>query len=141
RSLRPTTMPPPPQGPGRSSISRPVTVIRSPPMAEPSTLEACTEPLRVAFDVALLDLDGVVYRGDLAVPHAADALAEAREAGLQMMFVTNNASRTPDTVARHLTDLGAPTGPEEVTTAAQAAARLVAADADEDTRVLPIGGD
>ena len=110
-------------------------------MAEPLTLETCAEPLRVAFDVALLDLDGVVYRGDAAVPHAAEALAEARDAGMQMMFVTNNASRTPDTVARHLTDLGAPTGPEEVTTAAQAAARLIVVDADDDTRVLPIGGE
>ena len=110
-------------------------------MTDLLTLEACEEPLRVAFDVALLDLDGVVYRGDVAVPHAAEALAQARDAGMQMMFVTNNASRTPDTVARHLTDLGAPTGPEEVTTAAQAAARLIAADADDDTRVLPIGGE
>ncbi|WP_147917723.1 HAD-IIA family hydrolase [Ruania zhangjianzhongii] len=110
-------------------------------MADPNTLEGCEEPLRVAFDVALLDLDGVVYRGDLAVPFASGALTEAREAGMQMMFVTNNASRTPDTVARHLTDLGAPTGPEEVTTAAQAAARLIAADADDGTRVLPVGGE
>lgn len=110
-------------------------------MAEPSTLSSNEEPLQVSFDVALLDLDGVVYRGDVAVPHAAEALTRARDAGMQMMFVTNNASRTPDTVARHLTDLGAPTGPEEVTTAAQAAARMIAADADEATRVLPIGGE
>lgn len=110
-------------------------------MTESSTLHSSEAALQVAFDVALLDLDGVIYRGDHAVPHAADALGQAREAGMQMMFVTNNASRTPDAVARHLTDLGAPTGPEEVTTAAQAAARLIAADADEDTTVLPIGGE
>lgn len=110
-------------------------------MAEPSTLLASDEPLQVTYDVALLDLDGVVYRGDHPVPYAAAALAEAREDGMRMMFVTNNASRTPDTVARHLTDLGVPTGPEEVTSAAQAAARLVAQDADSRTRVLPVGGE
>lgn len=106
-----------------------------------SALRGCDEPLQVSFDVALLDLDGVVYRGDHAVPHAPTALAEAREGGMLMMFVTNNASRTPDVVARHLTDLGMPTGPEEVTTAAQAAARMVAESADQDTRVLAIGGE
>jgi len=110
-------------------------------MADRSMLLGCAEALQVGFDVALLDLDGVVYRGDQAVSHAPGALAEAREAGMQMMFVTNNASRTPDVVARHLTDLGVPTGPEEVTTAAQAAARMVAADADSDTTVLAIGGE
>ena len=110
-------------------------------MTETNALAGAEEALQVAFDVALLDLDGVVYRGDVAVPNAAEALAEARAAGMQMMYVTNNASRTPDAVARHLTDLGAPTGPEEVTTAAQAAARLIATDADADTRVLPIGGE
>ncbi len=110
-------------------------------MAEPGTLLGCDDPLQVSYDVALLDLDGVVYRGEHAVAHAAAALAAAREAGMQMMFVTNNASRTPDVVARHLTDLGVPTGPEEITTAAQAAARMVAQDADERTRVLPVGGE
>src|SRR5690625_3624531 len=110
-------------------------------MADRSMLLGCADALQVSFDVALLDLDGVVYRGDHAVPHAPGALAEAREAGMQMMYVTNNASRTPDVVARHLTDLGVPTGPEEGTTAAQAAARIVAADADSAAAGPPIRGE
>lgn len=104
-------------------------------------LAGSDEPLHRQYDVALLDLDGVVYSGSHPVRYAAESLRDARGVGMRMMFVTNNASRTPDAVARHLTDLAVPTGPEEVTTAAQAAARLVAEAADEDTRVLPIGGE
>lgn len=98
------------------------------------------EPLDRAFDCALLDLDGVVYRGSVSVPHAADAIAAARTAGMGTVFVTNNASRTPRMVADHLTELGVPTGAEEVATAAMAAAALIAREADADTRVLVIGG-
>ncbi|SED90334.1 HAD-IIA family hydrolase [Ruania alba] len=106
-----------------------------------ATLSGSDRSLQEAFDVALLDLDGVVYRGAHGVPHAAQAVDSAREGGMRTMFVTNNAARSPQTVARHLTDLAIPTGPEEVTTAAQAAAALVASEADADTRVLVIGGD
>ena len=55
----------------------------------------CAEALASAYDVALLDLDGVVYIGRSAVAGAADALAKAKAAGLRVAFVTNNASRTP----------------------------------------------
>ena len=105
-----------------------------------SGLLASPRALREAFDCALLDLDGVVYRGPQAVPHAAAAVGEARALGMGTMFVTNNASRTPDAVADHLTDLGIPTGPEEVMTAAMAVAALVADEADSTTRVLVVGG-
>ena len=99
-----------------------------------------TAPLQDAFDCALLDLDGVVYVGAAAVEHAPAAIQVARAGGMRTVFVTNNAARTPQTVADHLTDLGIPPGPEEVTTAAMAAAALISAEADEHTRVLAIGG-
>ena len=100
-----------------------------------------TDVPAAAFDVALLDLDGVVYRGPHAVPHAAEAIAAAREAGLGAMYVTNNANRPPEIVADHLTELGVPTSPAQVTTAAQAAASLVARDYPGGTKVLVVGGD
>ena len=37
-------------------------------------MRAVEQPLAQSYDTALLDLDGVVYRGAEAVPHAADAL-------------------------------------------------------------------
>ena len=58
-------------------------------------LRGSDQPLAQAYDVALLDLDGVVYRGGQPVEHAAEALAAARAQGMRLAFVTNNASRTP----------------------------------------------
>lgn len=93
------------------------------------------------FDVALLDLDGVVYTGSRAVPHAVEVLAQVRRQGMALAFVTNNASRTPKAVAEHLTELGVPAEPEDVVTSAQAAARVVAERLPEGAAVLVVGGE
>src|SRR5581483_1404368 len=58
-----------------------------------------------AYDVVLLDLDGVVYIGGHAVPHAVEALREVRGRGVRLGFITNNAARTPEQIAAHLTEL------------------------------------
>ncbi|WP_235912488.1 HAD-IIA family hydrolase [Ruania zhangjianzhongii] len=104
-------------------------------------LRRTSGPLQQEFDAALLDLDGVVYRGPQAVPHAADAIEGACGSGMAMMFVTNNASRSPDDVAQRLTTLAIPTTPEQIVTSAQAAASLIAHQGEATTRVLAIGSD
>lgn len=76
-------------------------------------------------DALLLDLDGVLYTDDEPVVDAADAVARAREAGRGIRFITNNASKTPDEVARRLRRVGIPAEPQEVLTSAQAAAQLL----------------
>ncbi|TFV71089.1 HAD-IIA family hydrolase [Blastococcus sp. CT_GayMR19] len=93
------------------------------------------------YDSALLDLDGVLYIGGDAVPGAPEAVAAARAAGMRVAFVTNNASRTPDTVADHLTSLGVPATPADVVTSAQAAATLVAEVVPPGAAVLVVGGE
>ena len=93
------------------------------------------------YDVALLDLDGVVYVGPKGVPGAAEALEEARGAGMRLAFVTNNASRTPDAVAAHLRELGVSAAADEVVTSAQAACRVLAERFPAGSRVLVVGGD
>ncbi|MFF4776096.1 HAD-IIA family hydrolase [Microtetraspora fusca] len=93
-----------------------------------------------AYDTLLLDLDGVVYLGRHAVQNAPEALAEARERGVRLAFVTNNASRTPGAIAEHLTGLGIPATPDDVVTSAQAAARLVAERFPAGSPVLVVGG-
>ena len=103
-------------------------------------LRPCGEALSSAYDLALLDLDGVVYVGSQAVPGAPEHLAQARKAGMHLAFVTNNASRPPSAVAEHLTELGITVKSTEVVTAAQAAARLLAEQLDAGARVYVIGG-
>ena len=102
---------------------------------------SCSTPLAEYHDVLLLDLDGVVYVGPQAVPGAPEALELARRSGARLAYVTNNAARTPDVVARHLTDLGVPAEPTDVVTSAQAAAAILAAELPEGARVLAIGGE
>jgi glycerol 3-phosphatase-2 len=96
--------------------------------------------LRSTYDVAVLDLDGVVYIGREAVPGAATALADAVTDGMHLAFVTSNASRPPQDVARHLVELGIDARPEDVVTCAQAAARLVAEQVPAGSPVYVIGG-
>jgi glycerol-1-phosphatase len=103
-------------------------------------VQASEGPLWDRYDVALLDLDGVVYVGPDAVPGAVDHLAAAKDAGLHLAFVTNNASRTPDTVADHLRDLGVDASDEDVVTSAQAAARMLADRLPSGSAVFLIGG-
>ncbi len=93
------------------------------------------------YDVALVDLDGVIYVGTQPVDHAASALASARAAGMRLAFVTNNAARRPEAVAEQLTDLGVPASASEVVTSAQAAARLLADRLPAGARVLVVGGE
>jgi glycerol 3-phosphatase-2 len=104
-----------------------------------ATLLGCAEPLAQAYDVALVDLDGVVYTGPLPVPHASEALAAARDAGMRSIYVTNNASREPAAVAQHLSDLGVPALAEDVMSSAQAAAAMLADDLPAGARVLAVG--
>ena len=84
------------------------------------------DALAAAYDVLLLDLDGVVYIGGTAIPGAPEALQRASERGTRLAYVTNNASRTPAAVAAILTGMGVPAKPTDVVTSAQAAARLLA---------------
>ncbi|MFE2356642.1 HAD hydrolase-like protein [Streptomyces parvulus] len=97
--------------------------------------------LSEAYDTALLDLDGVVYAGGNAIAHAVDSLAAARDGGMHLAYVTNNALRTPDAVAGHLTELGIAADAADVITSAQAVARLTAEQLPSGARVLVIGGE
>lgn len=104
-------------------------------------LKGSTGPLFAEFDLALLDLDGVVYVGSGSVPHAVDALNAATAAGLPLVYVTNNASRSADVVAEHLTELGLCATPADVVTSAQAAASYLADEFPSGAGVLVVGGD
>ena len=96
-------------------------------------------PLHEKYDVALLDLDGVVYIGGAPIPGAPEALQRAKHTGMRLAYVTNNASRTPAAVAALLRTMDVPAKPEDVVTSAQAAARLLADKLPPKAKVLVIG--
>jgi len=101
---------------------------------------ASEQPLCRAYDVALLDLDGVVYVGSAPIPGASQALRKAGGEGMRLAYVTNNAFRTPAAVAQILTGFGIAAAPEDVVTSAQAAARLLASTLPKGSAVLVVGG-
>ena len=103
-------------------------------------LKSSSVPLGEAYDVALLDLDGVVYVGPQAVPGAPEHLARAAAAGMHLAYVTNNASRPPSSVAEHLRELGIPADAHDVVSSAQAAATLLADRLPPGSPVFVIGG-
>jgi glycerol-1-phosphatase len=70
------------------------------------------------YDAFLFDLDGVLYRGPEPIPGAAAVLARLRELGRGIAFITNNSSRTPGDVSRHLATVGIEASAEEVETSA-----------------------
>lgn len=89
-------------------------------------------------DCLLLDLDGTVFRGHEPTAGAVDSLAGLTA---RVLYVTNNASRSPADVARHLVELGFEAIPDDVVTSAQSAAHLLAGQLPAGARVLVVGTD
>ena len=85
----------------------------------------------------LSDLDGVIYQGPDALPHAVDSLMET---GLPLGYLTNNASRTPEQVAQQLQGYGLPARPDQVVTSPQAAVKLLATLIPARSLVFVVGG-
>lgn len=75
--------------------------------------------------VVALDLDGVIWRGDEAVPGSAAAVARLRAAGRRVVFVTNNSAATVASYLAKLAAHGVPAEPDDLLTSAQAAAALL----------------
>jgi HAD superfamily hydrolase (TIGR01450 family) len=104
-------------------------------------VRAASPPPADVHDVALLDLDGVVYVGPDAVPGAAEAVAAAAARRLHCVYVTNNASRPPEKVGAHLRELGIPAEDSDVVTSAQLAAGILATRLSPGAPVLVVGGE
>jgi glycerol 3-phosphatase-2 len=87
-------------------------------------------------DCLLLDLDGTVFRGHELTEGAPESLEKASG---RTLFVTNNASRSADEVAQHLTELGLQATADDVVTSAQSAAHVLADRLARGSRVLVVG--
>jgi HAD superfamily hydrolase (TIGR01458 family) len=77
----------------------------------------------------LVDLDGVLYEGERAVPGAAAAIAWIRERGIPHLFLTNTTSRPRASLVEKLGRLGVATSAEAILTPPVAADRWLAAHA------------
>ncbi|KQV70032.1 HAD family hydrolase [Nocardioides sp. Root122] len=104
-------------------------------------LEESRSAVLEAHDLVMFDLDGVVYVSGHAIDGVAERIDRVRSAGAHVAFVTNNASRTPEQVARKLRDLGVSAVDTDVVTSAQAAARLLADQHGSGAKILLLGGE
>jgi HAD superfamily hydrolase (TIGR01450 family) len=93
------------------------------------------------YDSLLLDLDGVVYLGSQAVSHAIESINAAQSQGLKIGYVTNNASRKPETIASQLADFGLMVQPDEVVGSARAAVKMLSERISMGAKVLVVGGE
>lgn len=91
-------------------------------------------------DLLMADLDGVVYRGAQAIPYAIESINIASE-NCRVGYITNNASRTPVSVAEQLRGLGLRVAPDDVVTSPQAAVRLLSGLVPPGSLVLAVGGE
>lgn len=104
------------------------------------SLRVSSGPLIASYDLALLDLDGVVYRGAEAVPYAVATIGEVQAKNVRLAFLTNNASRTAAEVAGHIRGFGLEIDDADVVTAGEAIARMVAESVPQGSAVLVVGG-
>ncbi|MCI0378567.1 MAG: TIGR01457 family HAD-type hydrolase [Gemmataceae bacterium] len=74
----------------------------------------------------LIDMDGVVYRGNELIPGADRFIQDLRSADIPFLFLTNNSQRTRRDVATKLQRLGIEIEEEHVFTCAMATARFLA---------------
>lgn len=83
-------------------------------------------PLQLAdIKVAVIDLDGVVYRGKTMIAGADAAVSNLRQNGLQAVFATNSSTRTRADIAEKLNGMGIPAKEDDVLTSAYAAGQLI----------------
>lgn len=103
-------------------------------------LEQAASALVDRYSGIICDLDGVVYAGLAALPHAVEALEDALARGVGIVYATNNGSRPPEDVGAHLEELGLSIHGESVVTSAQAAAARLLAELGAGAPVLAVGG-
>lgn len=53
-------------------------------------LKGIGEAVQTTYRLALLDLDGVVYRGKEPVAYSAESITAAEQAGMTVEYTTNN---------------------------------------------------
>ena len=89
----------------------------------------------------LIDMDGVIYGGDILIPGSDKFIGDLIKRDIPFMFMTNNSQRTPLEVVRKLKRLGITVSESHVYTSAMATGSFLAAQEPNGTvYVLGEGG-
>jgi len=87
----------------------------------------------------IFDLDGCIYRGNTPIPGAADTVAHLRKFGKKILFLTNNATQTPEQYVEKLREMEIDADLDDVLTSATATAIFLNKKYGK-VAVFPVGG-
>lgn len=87
----------------------------------------------------LLDVDGVLYRGNEVIPGAREFLTFLQGRGIPYVYLTNNSTLSPEQYAARLRRKGFPAETSQVVGSAEATARLLQSAHPNRPRVLVVG--
>lgn len=87
----------------------------------------------------IIDMDGVLYLGDQAMPCLREFMAFLRERPIPFILATNNSTRTPQEYVDKLARMGVPVSPDEILVSGQATARFLAREYPPGTRAHVFG--
>jgi glycerol 3-phosphatase-2 len=94
---------------------------------------------RAKFDGLIVDLDGVVWIGDIPIAGSVDAIAALQARGVRLVFLTNDPTGSRSDYARRLSEMGIAADEEQIVTSARALAALIAERERSGTAVFAIG--
>jgi HAD superfamily hydrolase (TIGR01450 family) len=103
------------------------------------TLSSGRMTLRFRPRLVIFDLDGVVYRGNRAVPGAAELIAALRASGALVRFATNNSMTTREGYVRRLSGMGIEAVSAEIVTSTSATIDHLHLHLPEVRRVMALG--
>jgi 4-nitrophenyl phosphatase len=98
-------------------------------------------PIQENVKALILDMDGVVWRGDAPIGDLAATFQRICERGLKFVFATNNSTKTSEQYVAKLKNFGVDVEPWQVVTSSQAAARAIVQTFPQGTKALVIGED
>jgi HAD superfamily hydrolase (TIGR01457 family) len=88
--------------------------------------ESLTEVFMLPFTTYLIDLDGVIYRGNTLLPGAKEFIAWLDEHQKKYLFLTNNSFASEEQILEKLKSLGIVTDTEHMMSAGEAAVQNIA---------------
>jgi 4-nitrophenyl phosphatase len=92
-------------------------------------------------DGLVLDMDGVLYRGDEPIAGVPETMSTLRDRDLGLVFCTNNSSRTPQQYVERLEGMGIQASSDEIVTSATATAAVLEERGMRGAKAIVIGRD
>ena len=87
----------------------------------------------------IIDMDGVLYRGNQPMPRLREFFTFLRERSIAFILATNNSTRTPQEYVDKLAGMGVSVSPDEILVSGQATARYLAREYPRGTRIHVFG--